>query len=313
MKIFIRIVCITFFIQLSSLLHAQNRLVLDRQFVYPSEQLSYTYINEHQDITNLVYLAIVDLQSQEIVDFVFHSLEDKIIEGGITLDKNLVPGYYALLAAKYGSKEIHYEQFWVRDPLWRALGGQQMIVSELGDSLKINGRVSVPNTQVSIFMTTVSVLNDTSSISLNEAGEFEVFLAKDSILNKDMPVWALVELRNENEQLAIQRFPVHWPEEAQNVPETLAADWLSILDDQILVNVPEVGEFSIESMDELIIIEDPIFPEDSLTFNRADLPTGKLKLRFQPMSDDRASSEELWNYPQIAKEDNNRRIVIQSG
>lgn len=299
--------------QLSGLLHAQNRLVLDRQFVYPSEQLGYTYINEHQDITNLVYLAIVDLQSQEIVDFVFHSLEDKIIEGGITLDKNLVPGYYALLAAKYGSKEIHYEQFWVRDPLWRALGGQQMMVSELGDSLKIHGRVSVPNTQVSIFMTTVSVLNDTSSISLNEAGEFEVFLAKDSILNKDMPVWALVELRNENEQLAIQRFPVHWPEEAQNVPETLAADWLSILDDQILVNVSEVGEFSIESMDELIIIEDPIFPEDSLTFNRADLPTGKLKLRFQPISDDRASSEELWNYPQIAKEEDNRRIVIQSG
>ncbi len=313
MKIFIHLVCITFFIQLSGLLHAQNRLVLDRQFVYPSEQLGYTYINEHQDITNLVYLAIVDLQSQEIVDFVFHSLEDKIIEGGITLDKNLAPGYYALLATKYGSKEVHYEQFWVRDPLWRALGGQQMIVSELRDSLKINGQVSVPNTQVSIFMTTVSVLNDTSGISLNEAGEFEVFLAKDSILNQDMPVWALVELRNENEQLAIQRFPVHWPEEAQDTPETLAADWLSILDDQILVNVPEVGEFSIESMDELIIIEDPIFPEDSLTFSRTDLPTGKLTLRFQPMSDDKASSEELWNYPQLAKDENNRRIVIQSG
>jgi hypothetical protein len=114
MKISSSIISVILFFHLSLSLTAQNRLLLDKQFIYPGEQLGYTYINKLPEADNLLYLAIVDLQSQEIVDFVFHGLEDKIIEGEINLAKNLVPGYYAMIAAKYGDQEIHYEQFWVK-------------------------------------------------------------------------------------------------------------------------------------------------------------------------------------------------------
>ncbi len=311
LKIFRGGVLILFFIQLSGVLLAQNRLLLDRQFMYPSERLGYTYISELPEGNNLLYVAIVDLQSQELVDFGFHSLEDKIIEGGITLGKSLVPGYYALLAAKPGDKEIHYEQFWVRDPLWRQLGGQEIIVSDVGDSLKIVGRISKANTQVSIFLTTNSALNEEPTIHLNEVGAFEVFIVKDSIIDNNSPVWALVELRNENDQLALRSFPVYWPTEVAQ--ETPATPWFSMEGNQFLVHVPEVGELRIETLHELFLVEDPVFPDDTIAFYKSELPTGRLQFNYEPIDGDKFSSQEVWNYPQIPIQENDQSIIVQSG
>ncbi|MFZ6666327.1 hypothetical protein [Peijinzhouia sedimentorum] len=288
---------------------------MDRQFVYPSEQLGYTYINEHQDNTNLVYLAIVDLQSQEIVDFVFHGVVDKIVEGEINLAKNLVPGYYAMIAAKYGDQEIHYEQFWIRDKNWQALGGREIVVREDGDYLRLRGRVTNVNTQLSVYLTTNPTLIE-NPIERNGNGEFEFLILKDSGINGDtnLPVWAMLELVDETEQMAIHRFPIHWPNESEKTNgENIDKSWLSLADDQVLIHAPEVGEFSIESMDEIIILEDPIFPEDTLSYYRSDLPTGKLKLHYKSINADEFLIEELWNYPQMAEVKSSQKMVVQSG
>jgi len=315
LKLFIQSFILLFCFQLSSTLTAQNRLLLGKQFIYPGEQLGYTYINKQPEADNMLYLAIVDLQSQEIVDFVFHGLEDKIIEGEIKLDKNLVPGYYALLAAKYGSKEIHFEQFWIRDQNWQPLGGREVVVFEEGDSLRVRGRVTNVNTQLSIYFTTNPTLLE-NPIERNKSGEFEFSVLKDSVLNSDtnLPVWAMLELIDEREQMAIHRFPIHWPIEPENTKgETIDKSWFSLADDQFFIHAAEVSEFSIESMGEIIILEDPIFPEDTLSYYRADLPTGKLKLHYKPINADEFSTEELWNYPRLAKEAVNRRIIVQGG
>jgi hypothetical protein len=88
---------------------------------------------------------------------------------------------------------------------------------------------------------------------------------------------------------------------------------ISLADDQVFVHAPEVGEFSIESMGEILILEDPIFPEDTLSYYRADLPTGKLRLHYKPINAEEFLTEELWNYPQLAEEAVNRRIIAQGG
>ncbi len=315
LKNFSRIISILFCLHLSLSLTAQNRLLLDKQFIYPGEQLGYTYINKQPEADNLLYLAIVDLQSQEIVDFVFHGLVDKIVEGEINLAKNLVPGYYAMIAAKYGDQEIHYEQFWVRDQNWQSLGGREIGVFEEGDSLRVRGRVTNVNTQLSIYFTTNPSLLE-NPIERNESGEFEFSVLKDSVINSDtnLPVWAMLELVDETEQMAIHRFPIHWPTEPEETNgENIDKSWFSLADDQVFIHAPEVGEFSIESMDEIIILEDPIFPEDTLSYCRADLPTGKLKLHYKPINAEKFLTVELWNYPQLAEEAVNRRIIAQSG
>ncbi|MFC2188133.1 hypothetical protein ACFCT7_12515 [Fulvivirgaceae bacterium LMO-SS25] len=288
---------------------------MDKQFIYPGEQLGYTYINKQQEADNMLYLAIVDLQSQEIVDFVFHGLEDKIVEGEINLAKNLVPGYYAMIAAKYGDQEIHYEQFWVRDQNWQALGGREIVVSEEGDFLRLRGRVTNVNTQLSVYFTTNPTLLE-NPIERNENGEFEFSILKDSVINRDtnLPVWAMLELVDEMDQMAIHRFPIHWPNERENTNgENIDKSWFNLSDDQILIHAPEVGEFSIESMGEIIILEDPIFPEDTLSYYRSDLPTGKLKLHYKSINADKFLTEEIWNYPQITEVKSSQKIVVQSG
>ncbi len=315
LKNFSRIISILFCLHLSLSLTAQNRLLLDKQFIYPGEQLGYTYINKQPEADNLLYLAIVDLQSQEIVDFVFHGLVDKIVEGEINLAKNLVPGYYAMIAAKYGDQEIHYEQFWVRDQNWQSLGGREIGVFEEGDSLRVRGRVTNVNTQLSIYFTTNPSLLE-NPIERNESGEFEFSVLKDSVINSDtnLPVWALLELVDETEQMAIHRFPIHWPNEPEETNgEITDKSWFSLADDQVFIHAPEVGEFSIESMGEIIILEDPIFPEDTLSYYRLDLPTGKLRLHYKPINAEEFLTVELWNYPQLAEEAGNRRIIAQSG
>ncbi|MFC2188134.1 hypothetical protein ACFCT7_12520 [Fulvivirgaceae bacterium LMO-SS25] len=315
LKIFSRSISIIFFIHLSLSLTAQNRLLLDKQFIYPGEQLGYTYINKQQEADNMLYLAIVDLQSQEIVDFVFHGLEDKIVEGEINLAKNLVPGYYAMIAAKYGDQEIHYEQFWVRDQNWQALGGREIVVSEEGDFLRLRGRVTNVNTQLSVYFTTNPTLLE-NPIERNENGEFEFSILKDSVINRDtnLPVWAMLELVDEMDQMAIHRFPIHWPNERENTNgDNIDKSWFSLADDQVLIHSLEVGEFSIESMGEIIILEDPIFPDDTLSYFRSDLPTGKLKLHYKPINADEFLTEELWNFPQLTVEAVNLRIIAQGG
>ena len=297
------------------MLTAQQRLHLDRQFLYAGEEIKYTYINQQQEQDNLLYLVIVDLENQEIVDFVFHSLNDKIIEGGIPLKRDIVPGYYALFSAKYGDKEIHYEQFWVRDKLWNQLGGQELFVADEGDFLKIKGRVTKATSTLNIYLNAGSSVID-NPVKRAENGDFEILILKDSIIgtNDDFPVWATVQLVTEDDKLATHRFPVHWPSEiSEELKNEISKPWFSIMENQILAHAPEVGEFGIEYMGEIILGEDPIFPEDTITFNLSDLPTGKLTLYYKPIDKDEFDSKEILNYPQIPTQGNIERNTVQSG
>ncbi|MFC2188136.1 hypothetical protein ACFCT7_12530 [Fulvivirgaceae bacterium LMO-SS25] len=314
-KIFIHSVSVLFLIHLSFVLTAQNRLLLDKQFVYSDGQLGYTYINPEQEADNILYLAIVDLQSQEIVDFVFHGLEDKIIEGEITLAKNLEPGYYALFAARYGDKEIHYEQFWLRDQNWQQLGGREILVFDENDFLRVKGSIGQSNSQLNIYLPTSSSLLD-NPIEVSENGDFEFLVLKDSIIHWSgaFPVWAMAELEGENSQIAIQRFPLYWPISNENINEAeIVKPWLSILEDQVLVHAQDEGEFNIEFLDEKIFSVDSLMPKDTLVFNKSDLPTGELKLSFKSVNSNRFYSDLLLNYPQIAKEFVDKRMVTESG
>jgi hypothetical protein len=155
---------------------APDRLFLDKQFLYTGEQLGYTYINNRQEEDNLLFIVLLDLQTKELVDFVFHTSEDKIIEGSIVLAKTLTSGYYAALAYKAGDPELHYEQFWLRDATWRRLGGSVSLSTGESGEASLNGKFRNPEVRGSVEIALDTALFWQGLLIVEADGHFELKL-----------------------------------------------------------------------------------------------------------------------------------------
>jgi hypothetical protein len=306
-----------FFILVSKTVYCQQvTFLLDKQFLFPSERLSYTYINHLQEGDNLLFVALLDLQTKELVDFVYHTTEDKIIEGSIVLGRDLSPGYYAALAFKAGYPELHYEQFWVWDATWQRLGGSVSLSSGESGEASLNGKFRNPEVRGSVEIALDTALLWQGPLIVDADGHFELKLDSSilDLISKE-PIWVFIEVSDEKSQAAYHRFPLHWPEEAlkdrEGQEEVEESTWMSASEDELWLHPSVPGSLRIVVMGRAFFEREGHTPADTLKFARAQLPTGRLDILFQPEGATEYYWEELWNHPIV--EQKQKRISLRSG
>jgi hypothetical protein len=120
---------------------------------------------------------------------------------------------------------------------------------------------------------------------------------------------------DENSQAAYHRFPLHWPEpklemnQASETPST----WLSHRDGGIWMHPPEPGKLQILVMGRPFFESEFLGGKDTLRFERAQLPTGRLDVLYQQNGTAEYYWEVIRNYPQLIQPIDQISLRIRAG
>jgi hypothetical protein len=127
------------------------------------------------------------------------------------------------------------------------------------------------------------------------------------------PIWAFIEIVDEDGNLAYHRFPLHWPELGidDEKEQTTASTWLTMREEELWLHPSVTGNLRIVVMGRTFFEKEAHLPGDTLKFAKTQLPTGRLDILFQPEGAADYYWEELRNHPIVPQAQ--ERISLRIG
>jgi hypothetical protein len=285
-----RLILYFFLLLLSFDLLAQftSRLSLDKPILFPREALSFSYVSIEEERDSPTFFLLLNIRTGTIEDFIFSTEGDKFVRHEIALKPHIAADHYALMAYNPISFELHYEQFWVLDPSWQRMV-RNIQTDEYRQSLQVNFRTPPAHFEAILWKEDIAL--EQYAFSASDIDEDQIRLEKVHAERED--IWLEMVLKDaEQKEMArhwhlLKALQDHTIDNADDLP-------FKIEKGSITLNTKGYHHLRVIAMGREFM--DMEIADDSLVFQRSQLPIGDLLFELQASSQE-ATLLELYNPP----------------